>query len=337
LRIRAPLAGFQVTQCSLATLACLLGETWLEEDVVNALLELLYLNNAILTDSDPTFIALPTSFARDSRYLFEQGLHTYSLNLSLIRRRLRAILTANVSFATCDLDHFSAYRYLPKFSSLRLGDSMGRPPCADILPAFNWVLEGLSGNGYSAPETVGEGHMPQQGSQSGSCGIAAVNFIARGELSNPPLWDDTSSPLFRNKALQDLIVYHFAATEQQSVSRPTSCPRVNLSSILTTFLQAVHTWHTPCTLAPLAVSETLIDDPSQAVGYDDFNLYRPTVYTLFCSYLNIPTFVSGHTSYPSLRRKNPAPAFDSVAACHSPTQRSKGSSFVIEVSHHLSY
>ncbi|KAJ6512374.1 hypothetical protein DFH09DRAFT_862125, partial [Mycena vulgaris] len=59
--IREPIAGFQVTRFPMWTLVCLLGETWLEEDVVNALLELLYLKNTILTDSDPTFIVLPTS------------------------------------------------------------------------------------------------------------------------------------------------------------------------------------------------------------------------------------------------------------------------------------
>ncbi|KAJ6512375.1 hypothetical protein DFH09DRAFT_861666, partial [Mycena vulgaris] len=142
---------------------------------------------------------------------FQQTPRSYSSNISLLRRRLRAIpaaATANISFVTCESDHFSGYRYLPKFSSLRLGDSMGRPTSSDILPAFNWVIDGLSSAGYSAPESVGEGHMPRQGIQSGSCGIAAVNFIARGELSNPPIWEDSSSALFRRKALQEFIVYH---------------------------------------------------------------------------------------------------------------------------------
>ncbi|KAJ7111209.1 hypothetical protein C8R46DRAFT_871682, partial [Mycena filopes] len=139
---------------------------------------------------------------------FQTGSASYSSNLSLLRRRLRAVPTANISFVTCEDDHFSAYRYFPKFSSLRLGDSMGRPSSGDILPAFNWFVEGLSDNGYPAIGAVGEGHMPRQGPQSGSCGIASVNFVTRGELPNPPLWDDMSSPLFRNKALQDIVVYH---------------------------------------------------------------------------------------------------------------------------------
>ncbi|KAJ7465199.1 hypothetical protein FB451DRAFT_1179375 [Mycena latifolia] len=276
LRIREPISGFQVTRFPLWTLACLLGETWLEEDVVNASLELLYLKNATLTNNDPTFIVLPTSFSHDTRYLFSQISRSYSSNISLLRRRLRAIPTAastNISFVTCESDHFSAYRYLPKFSSLRLGDSMGRPSSSDILPAFNWVIEGMSSIGYSAPNTVGEGHMPRQGPQSGSCGIAAVNFITRGELPNPPIWDDTvgilpsrhvadtlytytTSAIFRNKALQEILVYHLAAADVQA-----SC----------------ETWHAPCVLAPITGSEILTDDPSQPVGYTDFNLYRPTV------------------------------------------------------------
>ncbi|KAJ7750636.1 hypothetical protein B0H16DRAFT_1419803, partial [Mycena metata] len=255
LRIRAPVTGFQVTQFPLWKLACLLGETWLEEDVVNALLELLYLENATATNNDPTFIALPTSFAQDMRYLFEAGSDAYSSNLSLLHRRLRAVPMANISFVTCENDHFSGYRYFPKFSSLRLGDSMGRPSSGDILPAFNWFIDGISGGGYPAPEGVGEGHMPLQGLQSGSCGIASVNFVTRGELSDPPIWDDVSSPLFRNKALQDIIVYHL--TVQQTVS-------FNLN------------WLVQCALAPLEKSEVLIDDPYQPVGYNDYNLYRPT-------------------------------------------------------------
>ncbi|KAJ7801991.1 hypothetical protein B0H14DRAFT_2385922, partial [Mycena olivaceomarginata] len=43
LRIFAPITGFKITDFPLWKLACLLGETWLEEDIVNALLELAYL------------------------------------------------------------------------------------------------------------------------------------------------------------------------------------------------------------------------------------------------------------------------------------------------------
>ncbi|KAJ7696330.1 hypothetical protein B0H14DRAFT_2243354, partial [Mycena olivaceomarginata] len=60
-RIYTPIAGFKITDFPLWKLACLLGETWLEEDVVNALLELLYLQETIKSAADPSLIILPTS------------------------------------------------------------------------------------------------------------------------------------------------------------------------------------------------------------------------------------------------------------------------------------
>ncbi|KAJ6596406.1 hypothetical protein DFH09DRAFT_905265, partial [Mycena vulgaris] len=60
LPIDTPISGFQVTKFPLWTLGCLLGETWLEEDVVNALLELIYLQEAMKSSADPSVIILPT-------------------------------------------------------------------------------------------------------------------------------------------------------------------------------------------------------------------------------------------------------------------------------------
>ncbi|KAJ7097418.1 hypothetical protein C8R44DRAFT_643605, partial [Mycena epipterygia] len=59
--IDAPISGFHVTQFQLWKLACFLGEIWLEEDVVNSLLELLYLQETMKTTADPSLIILPTS------------------------------------------------------------------------------------------------------------------------------------------------------------------------------------------------------------------------------------------------------------------------------------
>ncbi|KAJ7615825.1 hypothetical protein FB45DRAFT_757653, partial [Roridomyces roridus] len=61
LSIFAPIFGFEITDFPLWKLSCLLGEVWLEEDVLNALLELLYLEEAIKTKGDPSFLILPTS------------------------------------------------------------------------------------------------------------------------------------------------------------------------------------------------------------------------------------------------------------------------------------
>ncbi|KAJ6502045.1 hypothetical protein C8R45DRAFT_819125 [Mycena sanguinolenta] len=79
--IFAPIAGCKITDFPLWKLACLLGETWLEEDVANALLELLYLQETMKSTNDPSLIILPTSFFNDLQHLFEQSPRLYSTNL----------------------------------------------------------------------------------------------------------------------------------------------------------------------------------------------------------------------------------------------------------------
>ena len=65
------MAGFQGSQFPLYKLGCLLKENWLEEDVVNALLELLYFRSAAsltqMLTSNPPFILLPTLFYSEAR------------------------------------------------------------------------------------------------------------------------------------------------------------------------------------------------------------------------------------------------------------------------------
>jgi hypothetical protein len=101
---------------------------------------------------DPSIIILATSFANDLQYLFEQTPKFYIANLHLLRRRLRALSSATISFVSCRGDHFSGYRYRTDSPmNLHLGDSLGRPAAADILPSFSWLLEHT---GHQAPPRV---------------------------------------------------------------------------------------------------------------------------------------------------------------------------------------
>lgn len=218
LRIFAPITGFKITDFPLWKLACLLGETWLEEDIVNALLELAYLRETMESPGDPSHILLPTSFSNDIEYLFHKDPKLYSANLHLVRRRLRAIPSATVSFVTWRSNHFSGYRYETRSPvNLHHGDSVGRPTNNDILPSLGWLLEHT---GHQAPRRILEdGITARQGPQSGSCGIAAVNFVTLGSgtLNTAP-WTDASSPAFRSKSIQDLVVYHLTCINHESVS-----------------------------------------------------------------------------------------------------------------------
>lgn len=219
--IQSSIYGFSVTRFPLWKLVCLLGETWLEEDVVNALLELLYHEVASMSNSDSTFLVLPTLFSHDMRLLFQQSPRSYSVELDLLRRRIQAIPASSstpnkISFVTCESDHYSAYRLHPRCKNLELGDSMRRPSSTDIAPAFRWLLAGLDASGYCPPQRVVEGHIAHQGQQSGSCAIAALNFISRGTL-DIPAWTDSTSAEFRKKHLQDLLIYHLVALDVEKV------------------------------------------------------------------------------------------------------------------------
>ncbi|KIJ19113.1 hypothetical protein PAXINDRAFT_69699 [Paxillus involutus ATCC 200175] len=67
--ILCKIQGFHVTDFPLWKLGCLLDENWLEEDVLNALAELLYFRIAEKPDT-AAFLFLPMSFFNDARQLY---------------------------------------------------------------------------------------------------------------------------------------------------------------------------------------------------------------------------------------------------------------------------
>ncbi|KAF9457958.1 hypothetical protein BDZ94DRAFT_1336366 [Collybia nuda] len=80
LMITAQISGFAIAHYPLWTLGCLLDENWLEEDVLNSMLELQYFRHAARsTDHSPIF--LPTSFFTDAKRLFMRSPQQYSLNI----------------------------------------------------------------------------------------------------------------------------------------------------------------------------------------------------------------------------------------------------------------
>ncbi|KAK7012425.1 hypothetical protein R3P38DRAFT_2790684 [Favolaschia claudopus] len=146
-----------------------------------------------------------------------------------------------------------------------MGDSMGGHAAEDIQPSFSWFLRHT---GYSAPtHMLTNGITEHQGPQSGSCGIAVLNFIECRSASSPtPMWNDDTSPDFRNKAIQDLIVYHFIA----SIHKPTIA----------------------CRSDQREVDFTLSDESNESddgpFGFNDFNLTRSTALSARQSKVYIP-------------------------------------------------
>lgn len=208
--IRSPVAGFCITDYPLWKLGCLLDENWLEEDVLNSLLELLYFHLAAVSmNSEPTALFLPIHFFANATYLHSQSPQKYGPNILALRSHLCATMKPTISFVTCIANHFSGYRSVSD-RCLEHGDSMAFPPVPELLPIIQWAFRDLD-LAHGIPTKVIDAPVCKQGPASGSCGVSAKNFVESGTDPLVPPWPCTSSSAFRTKALRDLLVYHLTA------------------------------------------------------------------------------------------------------------------------------
>ncbi|KAJ7763798.1 hypothetical protein B0H16DRAFT_1718439 [Mycena metata] len=177
--IHAKIFGFHVTDFPLWKLGCLLGEELLHEGALNALTELLFFSTAAVShDVDPTTIILPTSVLRDARYLYAQSPRLLSSNLDDLHTRLRSTRIHRLYALDCISNHYSSYRDNTPSKVLDHADSLNASDGTQVLPVLQWIL---SGTGRSIPGAVGSAGTAQQSAGSGSCGIAALNFIQSPE------------------------------------------------------------------------------------------------------------------------------------------------------------
>ncbi|KAJ6610816.1 hypothetical protein B0H10DRAFT_1810955, partial [Mycena sp. CBHHK59/15] len=175
LAIRSKVVGFQITDFPLWKLSCLLTEEWLHEDVLNALAELLYFSPAATsTEEDPTTLIFPTSFLTDAKYLFTPSPCLFSLNPIALRNRLQTTQVDKIFALNCSSNHYSVYRDNMSSAALEYGDSMHLLPDSKIMLIFQWLL---SGTRQRIPIQAYSTEISRQATDSGSCGIAAQNFI----------------------------------------------------------------------------------------------------------------------------------------------------------------
>lgn len=217
-RLQLQIAGFQGSQFPLYKLGCLLNENWLEEDLVNALLELLYFQSAVSSgqtpSSNPPFILLPTLFyAEACHHISGPEKLQYPPNILILRERIQAFPACHVGVMVCNGEHYTYEHY--HNGNLMHFDSMGNPPQELVLPVFRWLLDGID---TVLPVSVIQQDVPIQIKAIGSCGIAALSFAAQTIDSSIPQWTDSSSALHRNQALQRLIAYHLVASTHVGVS-----------------------------------------------------------------------------------------------------------------------
>ncbi|KAJ3516162.1 hypothetical protein NLJ89_g1290 [Agrocybe chaxingu] len=256
--------GFNIADFEMSKLECLLGENWLEEDVFNALLELAYFRQATkaipaspIADPTPSNLILPTSFLADAVRAYDSSFRHYTREIVFVRQRIMKTAVKIVSMSQVYEDHFTAFVYKAGSSVIKYGDSMHQLPPQDMLPVLQWIFDGICNPGITRIEA---GKIARQGfgGGEGSCGIAASNFMELAVHSRPGLcpWRGSNAKQFRDAALEDLILFHYAAT-QTSGSFETWT-----TSILEEFDDSL--------------SDNSSNTESNNVsGFNDFNLYTP--------------------------------------------------------------
>ena len=219
--ILAPLVGFHMPHYPLWKLGYLLDEKWVEEDILDALAELTYFTHAALQHhgKPPPVLYFPTKFLTDARLLYCQSPRMYSPELSTFHEHLQSTTVDFIGFLSCVGGHYSGF--ILDRTGLSHADSLGYPASTGILGVIQWLL---LGTGYPVPSSIVEVDFPRQNSSgpgSGSCGIAAHNFITHSFAScsashgssmlRTASWTSEASPFFRDQALQDMIQFHLCA------------------------------------------------------------------------------------------------------------------------------
>jgi hypothetical protein len=120
-----------------------LDEDWLEEDVLNAMAELLYFRIAAEAD-DMDFVYLSTLAFNDARRLYASDKPVYGPNLTAFRHLLSEEPIETITFNVWHNDHYHAFCYNSTDGSLIHGDSQHGSAPGDVLPIINWLLRGTS-------------------------------------------------------------------------------------------------------------------------------------------------------------------------------------------------
>lgn len=224
-RIKALVSGFYGTDFPLWKLSSLLGEQWVEEDVLNGMAELLYFRTAARL-GHTGFKYLPTSILHDARDLYRTVPRVYGSNLTSFRQLLRLEAVSSITSSVLHENHFHAMFYTSSDGSLKHGDSRHGESPADILSVFQWLLADIPG--YQQPHEIKEDAINLQGEpgSNGSCAIAAHNFIEYRVTSDVPQWTPNTALSFRDQALTELLVYHGCALNAEVCFRLIffSCP-----------------------------------------------------------------------------------------------------------------
>jgi len=176
--INSAICGLYGTNFPLWKLRELLDETWVGEDVLNGLAELLYFHQAAESTSvNPPFLYLQTSFFTDAHCLHKQHPMLFSQEVLELRQHLFNTNVLKIGIQACDSDHYSTYVTSANAVKFDHGDTMHNPPLADALQVFQWAFKDIP---VFSQERIDSEQVACQGHGNGgdsSSGLAAFNFV----------------------------------------------------------------------------------------------------------------------------------------------------------------
>jgi hypothetical protein len=162
------------------------------------------------------FLLLPTLTTTELCETVHSANPQYSHNLHLIRARLQQDEVQGVGALRQNGNHFTAYFYRKSTGTLSLFDSLrDKNPDVAMLTGFRWLLRGTT---LTQPREIKTLPTPIQGSFSGSCGAASLNFLQQqiGQRVTPWLGDE-QSPEIRDYYL-DMVLGWNAISSGRIVS-----------------------------------------------------------------------------------------------------------------------
>ncbi|KAF5350515.1 hypothetical protein D9756_008535 [Leucocoprinus leucothites] len=160
----------------------------------------------------------------------------------------------------CLRDHYTAYRLLPSGERLEFGDSLQGGSNRSREDALDWAVNAPHFS-FTSPA---QGQVNPQGTSSGSCGVASLNFIHQAINPTVPQWSSERSNIFRALYLDGLIAYHVVAAKN---------------------LYSHSQWTHRLYPAAPPVSEHDVGE-TDLVPYEDFNLFLPTKFHPIHTFLN---------------------------------------------------
>jgi hypothetical protein len=258
--IFSPIHGFLITKFPVWELGYLLDENWLHEDALNALLELVYLRHHALatlrshpTIQQPNSLILPTSFLSDAQHVYSTQSREFTFEMLNLRERFRHTEIVHVAIPSIAGNHFVGYIYRPGTSTIQHADSLGGAPEPDVLPILQWIFAGVHEIPIMRIESIDVAQQGGGNGGNGSCGFATFNSLERSIDPSISPWNGPMSTVFRNSALEDLILYSYIARAFNS-----------------SFLE------------PVFDGITSSDKDSKHktygfTGFNDFNMFKPSV------------------------------------------------------------